>query len=323
MRQLILQTMEQISEENELKNKIDSIFNLIEWLESDYVNFDKFFSKIAMWLAKEYKIRHVKIAVHNKSIENSIVIFHKGKEFDINDDLAFTHHIDLDEVENVFFSFCADNNEHQEFIYKHISYISLILNALKQSIRNAILYKDSKENALKDHITGLYNRVFLVEHLHKMLPLALREGKQIAFLMVGIDHFKAVIDEFDYKVGDKVLLALANTLKKHIRESDLVVRLDGDEFLVVLANVKDEDSTIGVALKLVQKFSEVEVDVNVYSGQKLKKTICVGISMYPNDSTSIDQILKNADISLYEARNLGRSKVLRFHKEHEGMVDLF
>jgi diguanylate cyclase (GGDEF)-like protein len=322
MRQLIFDVLDNVIGD-ELKVKMDSLFSLVEWLESDYTDFDKFFSKIAMWLSKEYKIRHVKIAIHNKSTENIIVVFHKGKEFDINDDLVFTNHIELDDFENVFFSFCADNNEHQEFLYNNISQISLIIHTIRHSIQNAVLYKESKENSLKDHITGLYNRVFLVEHLHKMLPLALREGKQIAFLMVGIDHFKAVVDEFDYKIGDRVLIALANTLKKNIRESDLVVRLDADEFLVVLANVKDEDSTIAVALKLIQKFSEVEVDVNVYSGQKLKKTICVGISMYPNDSTSIDQILKNADISLYEARNLGRSKVLRFHKEQEGMVDLF
>ncbi len=322
MRQLIFDVLDNVIGD-ELKVKMDSLFSLVEWLESDYTDFDKFFSKIAMWLSKEYKIRHVKITIHNKSTENFIVVFHKGKEFDINDDLVFTNHIELDDFENVFFSFCADNNEHQEFLYNNISQISLIIHTIRHSIQNAVLYKESKENSLKDHITGLYNRVFLVEHLHKMLPLALREGKQIAFLMVGIDHFKAVVDEFDYKIGDRVLIALANTLKKNIRESDLVVRLDADEFLVVLANVKDEDSTIAVALKLIQKFSEVEVDVNVYSGQKLKKTICVGISMYPNDSTSIDQILKNADISLYEARNLGRSKVLRFHKEQEGMVDLF
>lgn len=322
MRQLIFDVLDNVIGD-ELKVKMDSLFSLVEWLESNYTDFDKFFSKIAMWLSKEYKIRHVKIAIHNKSTENFIVVFHKGKEFDINDDLVFTNHIELDDFENVFFSFCADNNEHQEFLYNNISHISLIIHTIRHSIQNAVLYKESKENSLKDHITGLYNRVFLVEHLHKMLPLALREGKQIAFLMVGIDHFKAVVDEFDYKIGDRVLIALANTLKKNIRESDLVVRLDADEFLVVLANVKDEDSTIAVALKLIQKFSEVEVDVNVYSGQKLKKTICVGISMYPNDSTSIDQILKNADISLYEARNLGRSKVLRFHKEQEGMVDLF
>ena len=322
MRQLIFDVLDNVIGD-ELKVKMDSLFSLVEWLESNYTDFDKFFSKIAMWLSKEYKIRHVKIAIHNKSTENFIVVFHKGKEFDINDDLVFTNHIELDDFENVFFSFCADNNEHQEFLYNNISHISLIIHTIRHSIQNAVLYKESKENSLKDHITGLYNRVFLVEHLHKMLPLALREGKQIAFLMVGIDHFKAVVDEFDYKIGDRVLIALANTLKKNIRESDLVVRLDADEFLVVLANVKDEDSTIAVALKLIQKFSEVEVDVNVYSGQKLKKTICVGISMYPNDTTSIDQILKNADISLYEARNLGRNKVLRFNKAQEGMVDLF
>lgn len=323
MKQIILNTIEASQTKEEITTNISDLLDLIDWLGQDYGDLDKFFSRLAMWLSKEFKIRHIKVATHNKSNDSFVVIFHKGKEFDINDELSFTNTIDICEGQDLYFSFCTDNYEHQEFLYSKISQISLTISALRCSIRNSVLSKELQERSFTDYITGLYNRVFLVEHLQKLLPLAMREGKQIAFLMVGIDHFKAVIDEFDYKIGDKVLIALANTLKNNIRESDLVVRLGGDEFLVVLANVKDEDSTIAVALKLIQKFSEVEVDVDVYSGQKLKKTICIGISMYPNDSTSIDQILKNADISLYEARNLGRSKVLKFHKEQEGMVDLF
>jgi len=141
--------------------------------------------------------------------------------------------------------------------------------------------------------------------------------------MVGIDHFKAVIDEFDYEIGDKVLIELASTLQEDIRNSDIVIRLDADEFLVVLANVQNKESAVFVAEKLVENFGKREVDVNSYTGQTLKKTVCIGISMYPDDSTSIDQILKNADISLYEARNKGRSQVLVFNQDQESSVDLF
>lgn len=323
MKQIILQTIEESESKDKLKENINSTFDLIGWLESDYILFDKFISKLAIWLSKEFQIRHIKLIVINKNSNHQMVLFHKGQEFDINDALSFTNTIFLSDDQDIMLSFHADNYEHQENLYKNIQYISSIIQGISSAIKNAVLFLELKETSFKDSVTGLYNRVYLVEYLHQLLPLALRENKQIGFLMVGIDHFKAVVDEFDYKIGDKVLISLAKVLTDNIRESDIVVRLDGDEFLVVLSNVKDEDSTIAVALKLIQKFSEVEVDVDIYSNQKLKKTICIGISMYPNDSTSVDQILKNADISLYEARNLGRGKVLRFHKEQEGMVDLF
>ncbi len=116
---------------------------------------------------------------------------------------------------------------------------------------------------------------------------------------------------------------MADTLQEDIRTSDIVIRLDADEFLVVLANVQSKESAASVAQKLVESFGKREVDVNSYTGQTLKKTICVGISMYPDDSTSIDQILKNSDISLYEARNKGRSQVLVFNQDQESSVDLF
>ena len=78
-----------------------------------------------------------------------------------------------------------------------------------------------------------------------------------------------------------------------------------------------------VAQKLIEEFSKCEIDVGVYSGQTLKKTICIGLSMFPHDSTSTEQLMKNADIALYEARNKGRSQVLKFEEKQEGMIDLF
>ncbi|MCK9161275.1 MAG: GGDEF domain-containing protein [Arcobacter butzleri] len=320
-KELLLQTLNTLTQND--KDRVSKLFDLLEWLKNDYKNIDKFFSKISLWLNKEYKLRHIKVDILNKSTDRNTTVFHKGKEFKIGDEYCYFQSIELDEKEELVFAFCTENNEHYKMIEDKIEYIYALLHSLQESIKLSVLYKTLSENSLIDQITGLYNRKFLVEHLQKSLPLALREGKKIAFLTIGIDHFKAVIDEFDYKIGDKVLKALANTLKSNIRESDIVVKLDGEQFLVVLNNVQDEDSAIAVALKLVERFSLVEIDVNFYSNQKLKKTICIGISMYPKDSTSVDQILKNTDISLYEARNLGRGKVLRFSKEQEGKVELF
>ena len=102
-----------------------------------------------------------------------------------------------------------------------------------------------------------------------------------------------------------------------------MVRLDADEFLVALPNIINEENAIMVANKLIEKFSETQVVVNKGTGQTLKKTICIGVSIYPDDSADEDEILKNADISLYEARNLGRSSTFKYSKEDTSTIDLF
>jgi diguanylate cyclase (GGDEF)-like protein len=131
-----------------------------------------------------------------------------------------------------------------------------------------------------------------------------------------------VVDEFDYDIGDKVLVKLAEVLQKNIRESDLVVRLESDEFLVALVGLTNQEDSLLVAQKLIDAFATSEVQVS-QQGHVLKKTICVGVTHHDNEVKSVDEILKNADISLYEARNLGRSKIKEFFPDKVECVDLF
>lgn len=282
---------------------------------------DEIYDELRLWLGQIYKIHNIKIIISTK--DNNDLIFHNGKEYDTKGGLSLNFNIDINKEATILFSFLCENEEHYREIKDKYMYLNILFYAVTPLISKALLEVKLSESELKDSITGLYNRKYLLNHLDKMLPLARREDKKVAFVMVGMDHFKAVIDEFDYTIGDKVLIELAKVLQETTRESDIVVRLEADEFLVVLANIIDGESAIMVAQKLVQKFSECEVDVNSYTGQTLKKTICAGISMYPDDSTSIDQILKNADISLYEARNQGRSQILKFEKNQESSIDLF
>ncbi|OUR74760.1 hypothetical protein A9Q76_00285 [Arcobacter sp. 31_11_sub10_T18] len=282
---------------------------------------EEIYEELKSWLYTVYKIHNIKITITN--IDGCDLIFHNGKEYDIDSGLSLNFSIDINTESSIMFSFLCDNEEHFKEIDERYIYLNTIFYVITPLINTTFLEEKVKDTSVKDPITGLYNRKYLLEHLEKMLPLARREQKNVAFLMVGIDHFKAVIDEFDYEIGDKVLIELADTLQEDIRTSDIVIRLDADEFLVVLANVQSKESAASVAQKLVESFGKREVDVNSYTGQTLKKTICVGISMYPDDSTSIDQILKNSDISLYEARNKGRSQVLVFNQDQESSVDLF
>jgi diguanylate cyclase (GGDEF)-like protein len=180
-----------------------------------------------------------------------------------------------------------------------------------------------EEISLIDHLTGSYNRNYLDNYAHNLLSLSNREQKKIAFVKIGIDQFKAVIDEFDYEAGDKVLKSLATTLKQSVRDSDLVVKISDDEFLVILLNIINESNAIVISEKLINNFSKEKVIVNEETKQSLMKTICSGISIYPDNASTIEEIIKKSDIALYEARNRGRSQVYMFNEEDTNKIDFF
>ena len=199
----------------------------------------------------------------------------------------------------------------------------MALQIFSQSLFNKYMEKILKETSLVDHLTGSYNRSYLDNYAHNLLSISNREQKKIAFVKVGIDQFKAVIDEFDYEVGDKVLKSLANTLKATIRDSDLVVKISNDEFLVILLNIINESNAIIISEKLIDNFSKEKIIVNNETKQALMKTICSGISIYPDNATSIEEIIKKSDIALYEAKNRGRSQVYLFNEDDTNKIDFF
>ncbi len=156
-----------------------------------------------------------------------------------------------------------------------------------------------------------------------MITLSKHENDSITFMMIGIDHFKAVIDEFDYDIGDLVLVELAKVIHSNIKEFDIVARLTGDEFLVALMNRPSIDIVTEIAQKIIDEFAEIKVIVNEETGQILKKTICVGIAKYPDDSNDIDLVLKHADNFLYEAKNKSRSSYAIYTRIEDSSIDLF
>ncbi len=192
-------------------------------------------------------------------------------------------------------------------------------------IQNGIIKKNFIESQSLDSVTNVFNRHYLVENLNKQILLSGKEYKQIYFLMVGIDHFKAVIDEFDYDIGDRVLVELAKVIHANISEFDMVARLTGDEFLISVLSSSNEHDIINIANKIIEDFSKVEIKVSLIPEQVLKKTACIGYDVYTySDEKSIDTTIKNADIALYEAKNKGRSQVFNFNDmKEEDTIDLF
>ncbi len=273
------------------------------------------FNKISLFLKD--KINIDKIAIEIEDCE----VF---KNFDTqSDESKKSVSVILNDKDSLKLSFFYVENEELEKIDKYVDFTKMLLNVISQTIYNKYLAFKLMELTVKDSITGLYNRQFVDEYLKNLLPLSKREQKKIAFLKVGIDHFKAVIDEFDYTIGDKVLKELAKSLSHTVRVSDIVARIDADEFLVILNNVSNEDDAIMVASKIIDNFKEAKITVDKKSNQTLKKTVCTGISIYPDDAKEIDEILKSSDIALYEAKNKGRGKYFKYKKEDISDIDIF
>ncbi len=218
-------------------------------------------------------------------------------------------------------NFVFDTNEELDYLKEKISYIKSYINEAAPSIEVKLLMEALQQSAFRDGLTGLYNRKFLEEHTKKLIPQATRDKFNIGVLLLDMDHFKAVNDEYGHDIGDKVLKELARILNETVRESDLIIRYGGEEFIVLLVNIKSEEDALIVANKIRTKVSENEIDV--YAGSKLRKTVSIGLSMFPEDSSSLESVIKQADIALYEAKSKGRNKVIRFQSEQVSSIDLF
>ena len=274
---------------------------------------DDIFEYLSSYLKKDLGIKKFKISINNNEIytNDEDNIKSENKDFFIklneNDKLKVSILYQECELSNILSSFLL---------------VKTTFDIVAQTIYNKYLEYKIVQMTLKDSLTGLYNRQYVDEYLKTTLPLSQREHKKIAFLKVGIDHFKAVIDEFDYTIGDKVLKLLAKSLEDTVRGTDIVARIENDEFLIVLHNINNENNAIIIADKIINNFKNAKIVVDEKTNQILMKTICTGISIYPDDAVKIDEIFRSSDIALYEARNKGRSQYFKFKKDDE-TIELF
>ena len=296
----------------------ETIINENEKLKS--TDLDKSCLNIFDYLKLHHNIDFLQIDIQkNDNIEN--LFLHKDENYEnyLVNTLEFLQNCDT----TIIFHFLSKNQDSFKSVENHLGSIQMSLLIFSQSLFNKYMEKTINEISLVDHVTGSYNRCYLDNYASKLLSLSNREQKKVAFIKVGIDQFRAVIDEFDYIIGDKVLKALAKTLKESVRESDLVIKISDDEFLVILLNIINENNAIIISQKLINNFSKEKVIINEQTKQTLMKTICSGVSIYPDNATTIDEIIKKSDIALYEARNRGRSQVFMFSEEDTNKIDFF
>ena len=275
------------------------------------------------WLCFNYKVENVNLSLFNLENETTTSILKKGKDFFLDGKFSFYFIINTHTEINAVVSFAVETQEEYDAINDNRDFIDVSFFQISPILQNGIMKKHRIEASSIDSVTNVHNRKYLIEHIHKIISLSNKTEENISFLMIGIDRFKAVIEEFDYDIGDQVLIELAKVIHKNIKDFDIVARLTGDEFLVALVNLKSTEDANNVAIRLIDEFSKVEIVVDEETKQTLKKTICVGISSFPQDSNDINQVLKNADNFLNEAKNKGRSEVAIYKEEDNSTIDLF
>lgn len=156
--------------------------------------------------------------------------------------------------------------------------------------------------ARRDHLTGLPNRVYLQKMLPRLIKRAARENARLAVLYIDLDHFKNVNDSLGHATGDKLLAAVAQRLRATVSSHDVVVRMGGDEFVVVANTLPDPDVADSIAERLRRAvIAPLDLD-----GMTIFPCPSIGISVYPEDGTEAEQLLKHADIALNHAKDRGR-----------------
>ncbi|MCW8902853.1 EAL domain-containing protein [Sedimenticola sp.] len=153
-----------------------------------------------------------------------------------------------------------------------------------------------------DMLTGLLNRFSLESRMEQAVLAAKRDQQQLAVLFVDLDRFKYINDSMGHHIGDQLLIEVANRLKNCLRESDIVARIGGDEFVIVLTGLKEMNQVPTLARYLIDQLSQpYSINDNVFDSSP-----SIGISIYPNDGESIDELLKTSDIAMYHAKDQGR-----------------
>jgi diguanylate cyclase (GGDEF)-like protein len=171
--------------------------------------------------------------------------------------------------------------------------------------------------AYHDPLTGLPNRASFVEHLEKAIRRSKRFGWSLGLMFLDLDRFKRVNDSLGHEAGDELLQVAARRLQGSIRESDMLFRMGGDEFTVVLEDVKGPEEAAAVAVRMSQAVAE-PIELRHH---ELAATVSIGIALYPKDDQTGERLVKSADTAMYRAKELGRNRYTFFTQEMNDRVE--
>jgi len=193
----------------------------------------------------------------------------------------------------------------------------LVINAIKNDLGQITLYsgiyrdlterlkyeEQIKYHAYHDGLTGLPNRRLFYEKMHECILMAKRYQHYVAIMFVDLDGFKSVNDNFGHDIGDLLLQETGKRLQECVRETDIVARMGGDEFTIILPRiVMNQD-----AIKVAEQIKQVLNETFVLNGHAITISCSIGISIFPDDGDNEEVLVKKADNAMYKAKQAGKN----------------
>ncbi len=188
------------------------------------------------------------------------------------------------------------------------------------------LNEELQYSSLHDTLTGLPNRLYLQEQIEKIKQDAQKYNNKFAIIFLDLDHFKNINDTLGHDVGDVLLQSVAKILENNVGKNNLISRIGGDEFIIVATDFDNEDKLLPMINGLLGEFRK-EMLIKGYS---LRLSASIGISIFPDDSSSVRELMKYADIAMYNAKEEGRDSFsfftqtlnIKIHDEVELINDM-
>jgi len=208
-------------------------------------------------------------------------------------------------------SFVFDDEEEHDRVRDLLPFIQDYVDAAKPEIVSKKLMQILEKNAQTDPLTGLYNRKYLERFIENVLYKGKQKNKPCGILMVDIDYFKLINDNYGHDIGDIAIKTISNTLIDVVSEDDVIIRFGGEEFIVIL-NDCNEEKLQNTAEEIRIAFSQQKIQAGT---ETFSKTCSIGTSLFPNDKENFWKYLKQSDVALYEAKESGRNRVVRYKEE--------
>jgi len=192
-----------------------------------------------------------------------------------------------------------------------------------QTTLDVIRISDLEHETLTDPLTGIYNRRFLEQRLAEEISKARRYCFQLSILLFDLDHFKRVNDQHGHQAGDRMLIEISNLVNEQLRDSDILSRYGGEEFLVIAPNTGPADAALlAERLRARIEANPFLKDDDELTARGIHTTISIGIASFDDDNDNEETLIGNADRNLYQAKHGGRNRVIGGHDSaaHPGIA---
>ena len=189
------------------------------------------------------------------------------------------------------------SDQPEDFTQDHLRFMDTISDHAATSIRNAIIYEETQEDAFTDELTGLPHLRYFNNFVEQELKRFSRTGQPLTLLMMDLEHFKEVNDKFGHKIGNRILIEIAHFLRDQLRESDTCIRYAGDEFIAILPRVGRTQAKH--AIRRIQKALDNH-QIMISEHRFVQVGISIGAASFPEDGRQPDLLLIVADQAMYK-----------------------